>query len=86
MKTSSFFAVLAALCLFGGLSYQSYEYLQHGIWFSFSLISLAQMISPSLGWLTFPDTWVGLHKILGFLNAGVTIGAIFMLIAFASED
>ena len=51
------------------LGYQSLTWLQHGYWPSFSLLdAITAMAEPgevTYQWARIPDSWLGLHKILG---------------------
>jgi hypothetical protein len=52
-------------------------WLKDGIWYSSSCLSVIQLANPDLIWLFHPDSWIGFHHLLGFVNAGV--GLVFFI-------
>lgn len=85
MKNAEVFGILGLLCLAACGGYQIYLYLMHGMWFGVSLINVGSWMFPNSEWLNWPQTWIGVHKVLNFFNAGIVVAAIFFFLAFANE-
>lgn len=85
MSQSEGCKLIATLTMMGCLGYQSFLYLMHGTWPAFSLIDLALWAFPKGPWLNSPDSWIGVHKILDFINAGIGMSAIFYAMALGLE-
>jgi hypothetical protein len=85
MKTSETFAAFGAIALLGCFGYQALGYLQNGAWSAISLVDFALYMFPSNNWLQWPSSWIGLHRILDMINAGIGIGAVLILYGFAAE-
>lgn len=62
----------AAFCLYP-IARQSLAFLQHGVWVPAGLLDYLALFQDDPGWLTHPYRWIGLHRVLNFLNATVSI-------------
>jgi len=65
------------LALVGSLGYQAYLYLKHGVWFGLSVADVLHWIGAiKQDWYAYPKDWIGVHKVLSFLNAGFSTFAL----------
>ena len=78
------FASLAGFASFViGIGYQVWMYLQYGSWVSLDIVTVGLWLGViHEEWALFPNSWVGLHHILSFLNAGFT--ALILSLVFAA--
>ena len=75
---------LGALALVAGLGYQTYLYLKHGVWFGLSVIEALHWIGVIKdSWYTYPQDWIGVHKVLSFLNAGFSTLVLCWIVGIA---
>lgn len=80
-------AYLAAVVCFGGfVGWQGLVWLQTGDWPAMPLasyglpwIGLHFGYEELLTWGVYPQTWLGVHKLLDWLSVGVALGIVFML-------
>lgn len=67
LRSMSGWSFLAGVGVF---AYQLYFWLQHGEWRSLSIVEVIVLLdskNPNVdhwNWIYFPDSWLGLHKIL----------------------
>ena len=66
-----------ALAMVSSLGYQIYLYLKHGVWLGLSVVEALHWIG-AIGdnWYENPQDWIGVHKVLSFLNAGFSTFAL----------
>lgn len=82
------------ICLLGALGvlgWQTYMWLQLGEWQSFSVLdALAMLANPGVdSWLLFPQSWVGVHKLIAWMPAGFALfvfGVLFALVCLQAKD
>jgi hypothetical protein len=60
----------------GILGWQTFNFLESGIWLSFSILDLLDCIAPAVKWVSYPQEWKGLHKVFGWLHGSV--GTVFI--------
>jgi hypothetical protein len=73
---------LSFLGMLGLLAYQGYLYLKLGAWISISATgACARYLQAE--WCASPSDWVGVHKLLSHLNAGVFIWIVTTLVCLA---
>lgn len=58
------------LAMVGTFGYQTYLYLKYGEWIGLS-VTYTCGAYLDVDWCKFPQTWIGLHKILSELNVGL---------------
>ncbi len=81
-------AALAAVVSFGGfVGWQGLVWLQTSDWPAMPLASYGlTWIGQQLGhegltsWGSYPQTWIGAHRILDWLSVGVTLAVLFMVV------
>lgn len=58
-------------CMLAGLGLQIWHYLQYGIWLPLDVITVGVEFGViGIDWASSPQSWIGVHTILVFLNAG----------------
>lgn len=72
-KELGIFAILVLIIYaFGSLIYQIYYWLQNNSWFDLSVIALLiRMDSKEFSWALYPESWLGLHKLLTYTPSAI---------------
>lgn len=58
------------LSMLGTLCYQAIQFLRYGEWNGLSIVQ-ACTIGLGIKWCYWPENWIGLYRILDFINVGV---------------
>ena len=73
--TAAFYVVTGLALIFYGMSFlaQIYNWMQQGEWVGYSLIDALKGQGPSgwSAWADSPNSWIGIHKILDYINPAV---------------
>lgn len=64
-------AVGGAFAMVMIVGWQLVQFLMYGAWPAFSALDLLLMAFPQSMWLVAPDSWVGLHSVLGGIHGGL---------------
>ena len=81
-----FLIIVSVLCFgyaFCSPFYQVYHWLQYGTWFDLSIVEVLKL--ADVDWAKYPDSWIGVHKILVYFPSAV-IALICGAIAIASSS
>ncbi|MER8529583.1 hypothetical protein [Mesorhizobium sp. M1272] len=80
-----FILVLAGI---GVLGVQTYWYLQSGMWTPLSLIDVGQMYltAEKAPWVFFPQSWLGVYKILAWIPSSGLLFAFGILIINGADS
>jgi hypothetical protein len=56
---------------------QAVSYFESGVWPPFSILHALALIAPPWSqmarWIASPDSWLGLHEVLGTLHVGISL-------------
>jgi hypothetical protein len=61
---------LGVLFYIGCTIFSFFLWLWNGEWHSISCLMILQHLRPKDDWLFHPDSWIGFHKLLDFVNIG----------------
>ena len=81
---------ITGLCLFAGavviVGFQALSYLKSGVWPKWVLMNLIDSVLPTpfIQWLSSPNDWYGLHKVISSILIEVPISVDAVGLAFIS--
>lgn len=70
---------LSIFCPFFVIGYQIFLYLKNGFWQSLSIIDVLSYFN--IPWAVWPNDWIGLWKVLNFINISIPVSFIFLILA-----